>query len=228
MIVGPKGVRKYDKCEEKPKSQPEMPSLPNGWAAYTVWSPGYAMSYYGAAWLVPQNPQKEDSQTLFYFSGFQNAYASEQVGTSIIQPVLQFGPSAAGGGEYWSIASWFVGAGHTVYSKLATVNVNDLILGNMTLTSGTTWSIVISDSANGQESSITADTGVTELYAFVTMEVYTITSCSDYPTGSLTFYDLVIDNTSGQQVVPVWEPETEPGCSESVTVDSPYQVTVNF
>jgi len=206
-----------------------MPGLPNGWAAYAVWAAGFAMNYYGAAWFVPSNPQVSDDQTLFFFSGFQNAYGSTaQVGTTIIQPVLQYGTSAAGGGKYWSIASWFVGAGHSVYSKLAQVQTGDLIIGNMTVTSGTSWSIVITDTNSGQDSSITANTGVQELYAFATMEVYDISTCSDYPTGSVNFFDLVIDNAQGTQVTPSWQPETEPGCSESVTINSPASVTVNF
>jgi hypothetical protein len=58
---------------------------------------------------------------------------AKQASVSIIQPVLQWGSSAAGGGPYWAIASWFVGGAHTVYSELKIVNAGDTILGNMTL-----------------------------------------------------------------------------------------------
>ena len=47
-------------------------------------------------------------RTIFLFNGIQNS-------TSIYQPVLQWGPSAAGGGNFWTVASWYVdGAGGTL------------------------------------------------------------------------------------------------------------------
>jgi len=59
--------------------------------------------------------------------------STNAAGVSIIQPVLQWGSSAAGGGQYWAIASWFVGGAHTVYSDLKQVSSGDTIYGNMTL-----------------------------------------------------------------------------------------------
>jgi len=228
LIISPnRKARALPQCEEGPKNR--LPELPNGWAAYTVYSPNFAMSYYGAAWEVPNNPQDAQDQTLFFFSGFQNAYSSAaQVGTTIIQPVLQYGPSAAGGGQYWAIASWYVGAGHSAYSKLAQVNIGDLIVGNMTQSASTSWTITATDSNTGADSSLVANTGVDELFAFVTMEVYDLDSCQDYPSGSVNFYDLVIENASGDVETPTWQPETEPGCEESVKVNSPSSVSVFF
>lgn len=83
-------------------------------------------------WNVPHYPQDEQVQTLFLFTGLQN-YASDP---SIIQPVLQWGSSAAGNSKNWTIASWFVSSSHSSYSSLlGPVEPGDLIIGNMTLAS---------------------------------------------------------------------------------------------
>src|SRR2546429_6181885 len=54
----------------------------------------------------------------------------------IYQPVLQWGPSAAGGGSYWSVASWYVGGqdGVAFHSNLVRVNPGDVLVGVMSQT----------------------------------------------------------------------------------------------
>ncbi len=50
-------------------------------------------------------------------------------------PALQWGPSAAGGGEYWSVASWYVGGttGAVFHGELVPVNVGDELTGFISL-----------------------------------------------------------------------------------------------
>src|SRR3954454_1128951 len=50
-------------------------------------------------------------------------------------PALQWGPSAAGGGEYWSVASWYVGGttGAVFHGELIPVNVGDELTGIISL-----------------------------------------------------------------------------------------------
>jgi hypothetical protein len=86
----------------------------------------------------------------------------------IIQPVLQWGPSAAGGGAYWAIASWYVGGSGAVYSALQTVAPGDSIFGNMTLTDpkGEKWFINTVSKSTGKQSSITVKTPAKEPWAF--------------------------------------------------------------
>lgn len=58
----------------------------------------------------------------------------------IIQPVLQFGVSGAGGGEFWSISSWYVPEGgwfdSAIYSEPLTVEPGDTIFGNVGFLAG--------------------------------------------------------------------------------------------
>jgi hypothetical protein len=66
-------------------------------------------------------------------NGIQNS-------TMIYQPVLQWGPgSAAGGGNYWAVVSWYADGqgGQAFYSNLVTVNPGDTLVGVVTLTGHT-------------------------------------------------------------------------------------------
>jgi hypothetical protein len=202
--------------------------LPNGWAAYVYYPTKSPVTVFNGVWPVPSPPVQTDSQTLFLFTGLQNEYKTGQPGASltIIQPVLQYGLSEAGGGPNYYIASWFVGAGNAVYSPLKEVKTGSVIVGNMT-GSGNTWSIVSYDTQSKQTSSINVNTGDNELYAFVTLEVYGVSSCNDYPNGSTTFSSLSL-KTSGGQATPKWTPVTEDGCSEAVTVIDPNTVKIIF
>jgi len=208
--------------------------LPDGWAAYAYWLTARDFNYYGGLWTVPSDPVQEGLQTLFLFTGFQNAYFAAEEGTdladvtSIIQPVLQWGDSEAGDEKYWAIASWFVAGETAVFSDLkGPLNNGDTIVGNMTLVSGTQWQIVTEDSSLKLSTTLTVDTDVSEIDAFVTLEVYGITDCSDYPNGSDTFSSLVL-KVDDSVVTASWSPDTEVGCEESVTIVSPSEVTLNF
>lgn len=219
----------HEPCPHALRNATAQTALPNGWAAYTVWQAGIVMDSYGGIWSVPPTPSVKAVQTLFLFTGFQNSFfAANAAGVSIIQPVLQWGTSAAGGGQYWAIASWFVGGAHTVYSDLKQVSTGDTIVGNMTLNASTQkWAIVTNDTTSGVTTSISVSTQVTEIDAFVTLEVYGVTACGDYPNGSDTFSDLFI-TASGKQVTPRWVAQTEPGCNESVKIVSPSTIIINF
>src|SRR5437016_3270931 len=127
---------------ERPGGQPLMPAnvaphptvvpaLGSGWIAYAYWTnnTGHPVTRFATTWVVPPPPQTNHNQTIFLFNGIQNA-------TMIYQPVLQWGPSAAGGGAYWSVASWYVDGqgGPAFHTNLVRVNPGDVLLGVMTQT----------------------------------------------------------------------------------------------
>jgi hypothetical protein len=90
------------------------PVLGGGWTIYAYWNngTGTTISVFKTTWKVPPDPQTTGKQTIFLFNGIQN-YGSN---FGILQPVLQWGPSAAGGGQYWSAASWYVTSGGLPYT----------------------------------------------------------------------------------------------------------------
>ena len=83
-----------------------IPSIPDiGWIENAQWRNGGSnpIIYFSTKWVVPPAPSASDGQTVFLFNGLQ-----PDNGAHILQPVLQWGPSAAGGGNYWSITNWYV------------------------------------------------------------------------------------------------------------------------
>ena len=212
-------VKRDHRCEYGPTLKEVSPD-PNGWAAYALYLTTSDFGYFGGIWTVPENPVQEGLQTLFLFTGFQNAYfkRSPDAVVSIIQPVLQWGNSEAGDEPYWAIASWFVAGESAVYGTLQGPCGNgDTIVGNMTLleASQEKWYIVTTDSTNGMTSPLTVVTKVNEIDAFVTLEVYGVSSCNDYPNGVDTFTNLVLKDSAGNDITPTWQTQTEPGCEEA-------------
>jgi len=85
------------------------------------------------------------------------------------------------------------------------------------------WVIQSIDQTTNTPTTLKIATNTTEPYAFVTLEVYNVDSCQDYPTGTVPFTNLAFD-----QFTPKWSTEATPGCGEKVSVGSPTAVTITF
>src|SRR5216684_1149911 len=110
-----------------------IPALGSGWIAYAYWNNGTGapLSTFRTTWRVPPPPATQSNQTIFLFNGIQNYGANY----GILQPVLQWGSAAAGGGASWSVASWYVtSSGQAFHTQLVQVNPGDTLVGEMTLT----------------------------------------------------------------------------------------------
>jgi hypothetical protein len=134
---------------------------------------------------------------IYLFNGIEPAG-----GNWILQPVLQYGVGAAGGGNYWAIASWLVGGNNYVFhSPLETVHSGNSIFGytEMTGKSGNSkyWKVQARDTTTGAYSSIAAhDSGIRWTWAFAAvLEAYRVTSCSEFPSdGHVVFKNSVADH----------------------------------
>jgi hypothetical protein len=155
------------------------PAFGSGWITYASWTnnTGSPVSLFSTNWVVPPAPATQSGQTVFLFNGIQNS-------AFIYQPVLQWGSSAAGGGNYWAVASWYADGqgGQAFHSQLTQVNPGDVLIGVMTLTghsaSGFSYNCVFQGIAN----SALPIQNIPELTWLVqTLECYGITKCSDYP-----------------------------------------------
>ena len=108
-----------------------VPGLGTGWIIDASWTnnTGKTLTSFTTTWTVPPAPATSSGQVIFLFSGVQNS-------TMIYQPVLQWGSSAAGGGNNWAVASWYVDGqgGPGFHSPLVPVNTGDVLVGIMTLT----------------------------------------------------------------------------------------------
>jgi len=88
-------------------------------------------SFYGSV-QVPDNPT-DRGQTIFLWSGLM-ATTNLPAGAAVfplLQPVLQWGPSAAGGGHYWAFGSWYFDASGTAFhTNLTSINPGDWYVMN--------------------------------------------------------------------------------------------------
>ena len=156
-----------------------VPKFGSGWITYASWrnNTGTPVSRFATTWQVPPEPATSNSQTIFLFNGIQNS-------TMIFQPVLQWGPSAAGGGAYWAVASWYADgqSGHSFYTTPVRVNVGDLLTGVMTMTGTSGAQHSYSCLFSGIAGTTLTIANVEELtWCIETLEAYGISACSDYP-----------------------------------------------
>jgi hypothetical protein len=160
------------------------PSLGSGWISYAYWSnnSGQPISSFRTTWVVPPEPATQSGQTIFLFNGIQNA-------TMIYQPVLQWGPSAAGGGNYWSVASWYADGqgGQAFYTSPVRVNSGQVLAGIMTLTSQSASGFSYNCQFQGVANTGLPIQNVEQLtWCAQTLEAYSVQHCSDYPDCQLT------------------------------------------
>jgi hypothetical protein len=159
------------------------PALGSGWIVYGWWDSGARpISNFTTTWIVPPAPTTYAAQTIFLFNGIQNTGPN----FGILQPVLQYGASAAGGGDYWSIASWYItSAGNAFHTPLSRVAPGQTLVGVMDETdwSGTAYSY---DCAfqGVQDTRLPVQNVAPLHWANETLEAYAITRASDYPSSS--------------------------------------------
>jgi len=96
-------------------------------------------------WRVPPTPRQTASQTVFLLIG-----AAPQNNSALLETVLQYGASAAGGGKFWStfLAYSSDNTGNVVMTSARRVNVGDLIQGlvdglNCSSDGHCTWRLIV-------------------------------------------------------------------------------------
>jgi len=204
---------------------------PSGWTAYAQWinsaSGASPINFFNTTWSVPPAPASNDDQTVFLFNSLVPTASG-----AILQPVVQWGGSAAGGGAYWSVASWYLVGSSTYYTTLIDVNAGDVLEGVLSLTStdGTNYDYVSSFS-NIEGTSITATNSVELTWATETLECYGITQISDYPAGETVFSGIYITTQAGVPSMS-WDAisDSADGIITTVNADGPTnaQVTITY
>jgi hypothetical protein len=207
-----------------------------GWIEDSQWwnDTGQPIVYFSTKWIVPPAPSADDSQTVFLFNGMQPDSAAH-----ILQPVLQWGSSGAGGSNTWQITNWYADGqgGAAVFGSLVSVNPGDELQGIMTCTGQSASGFNYTSSFVGHSTTDISVTDVEELtWAFETLECYGSSSstplaqCADYPDTTLTaMYDIEIKTgtpgTAGTDAAIDWFAVTNfTDCGQScqiVSNDSP-------
>lgn len=142
--------------------------------------------------------------------------------------MLQYGPSAAGGGAFWAVASWYVIGRTAYYTPLVSVNVGQSLHGaiDMIGTSGSSYNY------NCRFTNIPGTTiillGSPQLvWAAVTLETYNLNFLSDYPVGSTVFYPINVRTTNGVPSV-TWTPVGGPITTVNIQGATNAKVTIKY
>lgn len=183
---GSLAVNQLDASQARARTNVSAP-IANGWTEYDggfapTNSSGFSwFNELDATWTVPAAPRQYTQQTIYLFPSIEDS------SSGIIQPVLQYGPSPAGGGQNWAIASWYVTGTNTVaVSTLLSVNVGDTIEGfisahDCTSAGVCSWVVSVWDGSRG--SAINAMPGTTFDFAQKgVLETYGVTNCNKLPT----------------------------------------------
>jgi len=204
VILNGAVVAHYEDCPEAPiRTRPlahvaphfvDSPGTGNGWVEAVQeevsLSSGDNIDKITGTWTVPNAPK--DTGGLAYIFNVL-APTTEDL---IIQPVLQYGATTAGGligGNYWVIASWLVGK-NAYHSGGETVNPGDTISGEIYINSISSgkinWEIKAKDTTTGAYSDLGAwSSGYTWNWAFSgVLEAYGITTCGELPNSSDTAF----------------------------------------
>jgi hypothetical protein len=204
----------------------------SGWLEYVSTTTTTSYGEISATWTVPPLPASDDHQTLFFFPGFEDTNSEDNL--SIVQPVLQFGTSIAGGGTYWAIASWnCCMTGSAWYSHLVKVNPGDTIFGAITsrckkgLNYCADWKVITEDQITGKRTILSKTPAAGQVWNWgfsAVAEVYGVTQCSDWPANdSLVFTVQVYDQNRKLISDPGWTGSpaaggTDPGCNYGLNV----------
>ena len=158
-----------------------IPGLGSGWITFAAWqnTASGAISQFATQWTVPDDPSRGDTgQTIFLFNALQNPGR-----TNLLQPVLQWGTSQAGGGSFWTISNWYIDtSGHVCHSDCLPVLPGQVLVAIISLgqKSNGLFSYVVS--FQGYPTLDLTITNIEELvYAAATLEAYEIGDRKDYP-----------------------------------------------
>lgn len=220
-------VAQNDHAKVRPTSlQSGVAPLETGWVAYASWyDNGSPIETFTTNWVVPPNPSTNHGQTIFLFNSIEPASYD-----AIIQPVLQWGGSAAGGGYYWAVASWYLVGSNTYYTTPVQVSVGETLDGYIYLVSGTTNDYV-TEFTNVGGSALQINGGEVLVWATETLEVYGVTEISDYPSGATSFTNINIRTSAGTPSIS-WSASSDTAdgviCTVSVNGATNAIVTVNY
>lgn len=222
IVGGPGGLRILDTRAGTLRDLPapegdaanQVPEVGSGWITYAGWENGTGSSItsFSTTWTVPPPPANLGRQLIFLFSGIENHGANY----GILQPVLQWGRSAAGGGPRWMVASWYVtNDGSALYSPLVPVNPGDTLVGVMTLTgvspvAGGSPTFDYNCVFTGLPQTSLNVRGIGELlWCNQTLEAYRVTDCDHYPDTPSTSMASIAIRTGATNPALVWQPAAD-------------------
>lgn len=175
-------------------------------AGYT-YNSGY--SKFSGNYNIPADPKSGSGQILYYFIGLENTNDGP---VNILQPVL-------GWSSGWTLASWACCPSNisTTSRTISGLQAGQLVEGNMERTGASTWKI--DSTVNGQTTTLNPTVGsYGYVWADVTLEIYSISSCDQYSNGKVHFTDMKLTGSGGESVTPQWTQPAGTECQGKVDI----------
>lgn len=205
----------------------EPPQKQDGWIGCAYWKKvGLAViEYFKSTWRVPPLPTEDHAQTQFLFESIESNGSN-----AILLPALQYGISAAGGGSYWAVASWYQVGSQTYYTTPVEVSAGDLLVGRIESTIYSTGAVDYHASfANITDESRLAVCNAEELISITVTAVSYNVKLSNSPTWStVVFYPFHMSHSDGPIAVLPWLPVEGTNGMASVTGDTGPLITVFY
>lgn len=196
-------------------------NLPSGWITYAYWfnDTSKPVTYFSTNWKVPSGPTTNHGQTLFLFNGMQDGFSST---SHILQPVLQWGYSAAGGGYYWAITNWYVSGNEAFYGALENVSTGTNLQGVMESIKNKTGGYSYTSYFDGYpKASSLKVKNVPQLYwAAETLETYNCEKNSDYPPDAKVALNSIQILRGNKNASLNWTPVNSSGIAQHTTIVS--------
>jgi hypothetical protein len=189
---------------------PSVARLNSDWKACAAWNnnTGNAVSNFTAKIKVPPPPAVVGIQTIFIFIGIQNS-------ARILQPVLQWGRSRAGGGRYWSVGSWLAGSqADPILTGLGMTRVasGDMLIARISLIDSNTTGNRYRCGFDGINASQLLTNRIPELkYCCVTLESYLVREQGNYPPVASTDVTHIAVTDINGSIQPPWQFNQQPG-----------------
>lgn len=168
------------------KSAVEMSEYKDGWNTYAVYIASQIenpATFFSAKWIVPSPPKMND-QLLYLFTALMgwDVMDNGNYFNHILQPVLQWGLSPAGGGNYWAINNWYVNDQGFFYDSLIVVNSGDILQGVLKETSVVNNRFSYSSCFYGYPTQLQIDSLPQLQQAYLALESYKAERSDEYPT----------------------------------------------
>lgn len=118
------GIVSPDASETSAGAGSTPPPLADGWWLNSWWTSASQITSLTSKWVVPPAPSSNGA-LIYLFPSVEPAD-----GSAIVQPVLQWGVSPAGGGNSWKLANWYVRGGTALHSGLMSTTAGHTIKRN--------------------------------------------------------------------------------------------------
>ena len=221
----------------KPSITAATDTEPPGWVEWADEDLSSGVSFLSADFTVPPLPESVGDQVIFLFPSLTPA-----TNPPIIQPVLQFGAAADGGGKYWSIASWYLTeSANSFNSKVVKVSPGDKLRGTIegtgTCSAGrcTSWTITLADLTQPTlKTTLTTRAGRHHFVQLqgAALETYQMDGCDQYPPSPVAFTNLTVKSNSGAALTPKWKlfanATATPACGFKATSPSAAEIDFAF